>query len=122
MKTMHWLTGMKTTNYLIILLTVVVLALVGCSKSDKAVKPQRRPGVVDLSLLQQQFPNPTPEVMTSFNKIRFACRYRTFDTAQAELDKLAQMPNLTEPQKKAVEDVVEQVKTAISMGSAKPTQ
>ena len=72
--------------------------------------------------MQQQFPNPTPEVAACLDKIRFACRYRTFDTAQAELDKLAQLPNLTEPQKKAVDEVVEQVKAAIKAGAAAPAQ
>ena len=98
-----------------------MLALAGCSKSDKG-PPPRQPGRVDLSQLQQQFPNPTPEVAACIEKARFACRYRTFDTAQAELDKLAQMPNLTEPQKKAVDEVVEQIKTAIKAGAAAPAQ
>ena len=46
----------------------------------------------------------------------------TFDSAQAELDKLAQLPNITEPQKKALDEVVEQIKTAIKAGAAAPTQ
>ena len=113
---------MKATNYLIIILTVGVLALAGCSKSDKG-PPPREPGRVDLSQLQQAFPTPTPEVTACLEKIRFSCRYRTFDTVQAELDKLAKLPDLTEPQKKAVDDVVEQVKTAINLDAAdKPTQ
>ena len=103
------------------ILTVGVLALAGCSKSDKG-SPARQPGRVDISQLQQQFPNPTPEIAACIEKVRFACRYRNFDTAQAELDKLAQMPNLTEPQKKALDEVVEQVKTAIKAGAAAPTQ
>jgi hypothetical protein len=112
---------MKVTKYLLLILTVGVLALAGCSKSDKG-PPARQPGRVDISQLQQQFPSPAPEVAASIEKVRFACRYRTFDTAQAELDKLAQLPNLTEPQKKAVDDVVEQVKSAIKAGAAAPAQ
>jgi hypothetical protein len=112
---------MKAIKYLLMILTVGVLALAGCSKSDKG-PPPREPGRVDLSQLQQQFPNPTPEIAACIEKVRFACRYRTFDTAQAELDKLAQLPNLTEPQKKAVDEVVEQVKTAIKAGANRPTQ
>jgi hypothetical protein len=112
---------MKATKYLLVILTVGVLALAGCSKSDKG-PPPRQPGRVDLSQLQQQFPNPTPEVAACLDKVRFACRYRTFDTAQPELEKLAQLPNLTEQQKKAVEDVVEQIKTAVKAGAAAPAQ
>jgi hypothetical protein len=113
---------MKTTQYLFIILTVGVLALVGCSKSDKQDKTARVVGRVDLSQLQEQFPNPPPEVSACLDKIRFACRYRTFDVAQAELDKLAQMPNLTEPQKKAMDEVVEQLKAAVAAGIGRPTQ
>ena len=114
---------MKTTNYLIIMILAVgVLALAGCSKSDKKATPARVPGMVDLTQMQEQFPNSTPEVTASLQKIRMACRYRTFDTAQAELDKLAKLPDLTDPQKKAVEEVIEQVKTAISSGAGKAAQ
>ena len=112
---------MKATKYLLMIVTVGVLALAGCGKSDKG-PPPREPGRVDLSQLQQQFPNPTPEVTACLDKARFACRYRTFDTAQVELDKLAQMPDLTEPQKKAVNEVVEQIKAAIAAGAGRPTQ
>ena len=101
---------------------VGVLALAGCSKSDKKATPARVPGMVDLTQMQEQFPNSTPEVTASLQKIRMACRYRTFDTAQAELDKLAKLPDLTDPQKKAVEEVIEQVKTAISSGAGKAAQ
>jgi hypothetical protein len=112
---------MKATKYLLMILTVGVLALAGCSKSDKG-PPAREPGRVDFTQLQQQFPNPTPEVAACIEKVRFACRYRTFDTAQAELEKFAQTANLTEPQKKAVDEVVEQVKTAIKAGAGRPSQ
>jgi hypothetical protein len=113
---------MKTTNYLIMIIAVGVLALAGCGKSDKNAKAPRVPGRVDLSQVQEQFPNPTPEAAACLDKIRFACRYRTFDTAQAELDKLAKLPDLTEPQKKAVDEVIEQVKVAISSGAGRPPQ
>jgi hypothetical protein len=113
---------MKTNNYLIIILTVGVLALAGCGKSDKQATTARVPGRVDLSQLQLQFPNPAPEVSASLNKIRFSLRYRTFDTAGVELDKLAHLPNLTDQQKKAVDDVIEQVKAAINAVPARPAQ
>ena len=112
---------MKATKYLLMILTVGVLALAGCGKSEKG-PPPRQPGRVDLTQLHEQFPNPTPEVSACLDKARFACRYRTFETAQAELDKLAQMPDLTAPQKKALDEAIEQVKAAISAGTSRPTQ
>jgi uncharacterized lipoprotein len=113
---------MKATNYLIIILAVGVLALAGCGKSNEPKPGARRPGVVDLSALQLAFPNPAPEVSSSLDKLRFSLRYRTFDAAVVELDKLSNLPNLTEPQKKAVADVIEQVKAAINAVPAQPAQ
>ncbi len=116
-KSVRFLIAMKTIKYLLMILTVGVLAVAGCSKSGDKTQQARQPGRVDLSQLQEQFPNPSPEMAASLQKIRFNCRYRTFDGAQAELDKLAQMPTLTEPQKKAVNDVIEQVKAAVAAGA-----
>ena len=104
------------------ILTVGVLAVAGCGKSDKQDKLVRVPGRVDLSQMQEQFPNPAPEIAACLDKIRFNCRYRTFDAAQAELDKLVQTPNLTEPQKKAVNEVIEQVKAAVAAGTGQQPQ
>ena len=103
---------MKTTNYLLMLLMAGVLALAGCGKSGKPAPTARPPGVVDLGALQQAFPAPTPDILRSLDRLRFATRYRQFDAAFAELDKLAHSPNLTDPQKKAINDVTEQVKQA----------
>ena len=106
---------MKITNYLIIILTAGVLALTGCGKSgDKSVPPPPA-GVVDFSALQTAFPAPTPEISTSFSKLGFATRYRQFEPALVELDKLSRLPNLTEAQKKAVDEVIEQVKQALAV-------
>ena len=52
-----------------------VLALAGCGKSgDKA--PPAAAGAIDLAALQQAFTSAGPEVQNSFDKIRFAIRYR----------------------------------------------
>ena len=112
---------MKMTCFLLVLLTVGVTALVGCGKSGDSKKGAVPPGTVDLGSLQEAFPNPTPEVTTSFNKLRFSTRYRQFPLALTELDKLAKLPNLTEPQKKAVATAIEQVKAAIQATPAAPS-
>ena len=110
------------TNYLLVAIAIGVLALVGCSKSNEQKPGAHPPGVIDLSNLQQQFPNPTPEVTSSLSKIRFANRYRTFDTGLAELDKLSQMPGITDQQKKAIDELAAQFKAAASAAPPKPTQ
>jgi hypothetical protein len=112
---------MKATHYLLIVVMAGVLALVGCGKSTPKAPP-RQPGVVDLTDLQQAFPTPTPDAKTSLDKLRFSARYGRFEAALVELDKLAGLPDLTDPQKKAINEVIEQVKTAINMRPAAPSQ
>ncbi len=113
---------MKSIPLLLVIITVGGLALVGCGKSGEPKPGAVPPGVVDLGSLQQAFPEPTPEISTTLNKLRFSVRYRQLQPALAELEKLSKLPNLTEPQKKAVNDVMEQVKVAIKTLPAPPPQ
>jgi len=115
---------MRITPYLLVVLMAGVLALAGCGKSDKSAAgaAQRQPGVVDLGPLQAAFPDPSPEVHGVLDKIRFNTRYGMHEQSLAELDKLNGMPNLTDPQKKAVADAIEQVKAAAQAKAAAPSQ
>jgi hypothetical protein len=112
----------KMTNCLPILLLAGVFALAGCGKSSKP-QPSADAAVMDMRQLQQAFPSPSNEVQSSLDKVRMAIRYRQVEVVLAELDKLANNASLTEPQKKAVNDKIEQVKQAISAAAAaKPAQ
>jgi hypothetical protein len=113
---------MRTTGCLLLALTVGVLAPVGCGKSGEPKPAPLIPGAVNLSGIQQAFPAPTPEVTKSIDRLRFAVRYRTFDAALAELDKLSRLPNLTDQQKKAVNDTIAQVKVVLNTLPPKPAQ
>ena len=108
-------------NYLLMILMAGMLAFTGCGKSGKPAASTRTPGTVDITDVQLAFPAPPPEVTTSLDKIRFALRYRQYDGVLVELDKLTHIPNLTDPQKKAIDEVIEQVKQAIAF-QAKPPQ
>ena len=110
---------MKMINYLLVILTAGILALTGCGK-EKA--PPLPPGVVDFGPLQAAFPTPSPEIMTSLQKIRMSARYRQFDAAAAELEALKQAPDLNDAQKKAVADAIEKVKVASTQVPANPAQ
>jgi hypothetical protein len=112
---------MKTTRYLFIVLMAGTLALVGCGKSTKETAAPRQPGVVDLGPLQTAFPDAAGDTKASLDKLRFAARYGQLEAELVELDKLIAVPNLTDPQKKAVNDVIEQVKVAIQARPA-PSQ
>src|ERR1035438_600306 len=105
---------MRILNYPLMILMAGVLAQAGCGKSGKAAAPTHPPGTVDFSDLQKAFPAPTPEISSSLDKARFSARYRQYDIVLVELDKLTHIPNLTDPQKKAIDDEIEQVKQAIA--------
>ena len=106
---------------LLVLLAASLVAFVGCGKSRES-KPAPPPGAIDIGSLQQAFPTPPPEVTSCIEKLRYAARYRQFGPALAELNKLAQLPTLTGPQKHAVSNVIEQVKVASQTGPPTPSR
>jgi len=101
------------------ILAAALLATAGCGKASKP-QPTAATALMDMGKLQETFQPPSPEFQNSLTKLRFAIRYGQFDAALAELDKLAHSASLTEPQKKAVDDKVEQVKQAIASTAPKP--
>ncbi len=107
---------MKTTNWGLAILTVFFLASAGCRKSEQAVAPPREFfGVkVDLPSLEADFANAGPEVQDSVSSIKSFFRYGQFARAMVELNKLSNTPNLTKPQKKLVNDLLEQTKQVIA--------
>src|ERR1039457_5985614 len=103
---------MRTTkNCLLMVLLGGVLAFAGCGKSDKSTA-QHIPATMDVAKLQQAFPSPTPGQQSALGKVQQSVRYGLLPDALASLDKLASDPSLTEPQKKAVSDMIEGVKQA----------
>jgi hypothetical protein len=113
---------MKLTSYLVVALVAGLLAVAGCGKSNTPKPGTPIPGAVDVTALQQAFPKPPPEVLAAVDKLRFAIRYRKFDAAFPELEKLSRLPNLTDQQKKAIDDVIGQVKAAMAAAPAAPAQ
>lgn len=106
---------MRIARYLFIVLMAGAFALAGCGKSSKPdASAQKTPGAIDIGALQQAFPDPSPEVRSAIDQARFNIRYGLHEKTLAALDTLSALPNLTEPQKKAVADAIEQVKAAIN--------
>ena len=112
---------MKTTTCLLMVLMAGLLALAGCGK-PKPPPPPPVPPVADVGKLYEVFPSPSAEVNLCLDKVRFAVRYRQYEVAAVELEKLAQIPDLSDAQKKVINDKAEQVKQAIEAASAKPPQ
>ncbi len=105
---------MKTTQWITGLLVAGVIALAGCGKSSEPAPGAANSPMVDLMKLTEAFQTATPELRGSVDKIRMGVRYSNYPEALVELDKLASDANVTEPQKKAVNDVIEQLKKALS--------
>ena len=109
---MNWITG---------LLVAGLLAGAGCGKSEKN-SAQSIPATMDLAKFSQAFPSPTPEQQSNLAKVREGVRYRLYPRALEALDTLAGDPALTEPQKKAVNEMLQGVKVAMANVPAVPAQ
>jgi hypothetical protein len=112
---------MKTTNSLLVILVACLLALVGCGKSNKGSDQSDTAGI-NLPKLQEAFPSPTPEQQSAIAKVFEGTRYGLYPQALAALDKLAADPKLTEPQKKAVNDLIQGIKQTMAKAPAPPAQ
>ena len=102
---------MKILNIMLGCLAAVCLMAAGCSKSEQAPQAPDINGVtVDIPKLNQAFESATPEVKASVTQVGFSIRYGKYEDALMALDKLSSDASLTEPQKKVVAEVIEQVK------------
>jgi hypothetical protein len=117
---------MKTTHGVVVILAVLLLAGMGCKKSERGVvvAPAREVfGVmVDLPRLDVDFTNASPAVMNSVAVIKSAYRYGRFEQAAAELDKLSNDAGLTPAQQKLVTTLIEQTKQVIAKAPRPSTQ
>jgi len=91
-------------------LTGCLLIGSGCGKPAPPPAPQVDGVTVDLPKLNDAFANAGQETRTTVTMVGFNIRYKKFEDALMALDKLANDPSVTEPQKKIVNDVIEQVK------------
>ena len=110
----------KTTNWVLGILAVSLLALAGCKKSGQSLSPPREFfGVkVDLPRLEVDFANASPAMQDSVDAIKASFRYGRFTQAGVELDKLSNNPDLTPSQKKLVGDLLEQTNQVIAKAPA----
>lgn len=106
------------------MLVIGLLALVGCKKAEQAAGPTYEYfGVkVDVPKLDAEFANPNQGVQDRLNLIKRFFRYGQFAQAVPELDALSKMPNLTESQKKLVNDLIAQTRQVITKAPPQPGQ
>lgn len=112
---------MKTANWMMMLLLAGVLALAGCGKEKPAALVME--GVtVDLPKLKEAFATASPELKASVSEVGMGVRYNDYSRAFTALAKLDSAPDLTEPQKKIVSEVADQVKQLAAKAAAPPAK
>jgi predicted small lipoprotein YifL len=111
---------MKTTNWMMIVLLGTVLALAGCGKKAPPPPPSVEGVTVDLPKLREAFATATPDLQTAISQTTMCVRYGEYSRALDALGKLAAAPNLTDPQKKIVNEVTAQIKELASKVPAPP--
>jgi len=94
---------MKQIKWMAAFLMAAVLIGTGCS--EKGVKTSK---------LESSFKGSEPAAQSSVDKVVAAVKSEDYAAASAELQKLAAQAKLTDAQKQAVTDVVEQVKKALA--------
>lgn len=116
---------MKTTHWIFTALTICSVALAGCKKAEDAPGPvpvYYGVQMVDLPKLDTDFANASQDVQSSVSSVKRSLRYGLFPQALAELGKLAKNPNLSEPQKQVINNLVEQTQQVIANSKAPPGQ
>jgi uncharacterized lipoprotein NlpE involved in copper resistance len=114
---------MKTANWMMMFLLAGVLALVGCGKAKEEPRTMVAEGVqVDVPKLEAAFATVGPELQKNVGEVRVALRYADYPTVLSALDKLANAPSLTEPQKKILSVVTDQVKQVASKAAVPPAR
>jgi hypothetical protein len=112
---------MKTIQWPLALMAAAAFALAGCKKSQEQPPDtyQIGGGTVDVPKLRQAFSTSTnPAVRRLLFEVDQQVRIRDYVKGLMALDELSNQPDLTEPQKKIVVDVIEQVKKLASNAPA----
>ena len=107
---------MKTTS-LVCGVIVVCLLGPGCKKQAPPSPPgtiQLYGVTVDLPKLDTEFQNASPEVQAAVTQVKNTYRYGQLSRMVEELDKLENNASLSEPQKKLVSGLIEQMKQVIA--------
>jgi hypothetical protein len=90
----------------------VCLLVAGCKKEEAA--PPVPQGGIDMPKLNEALSTASAEAKAALADVQFGIRYNDYPKALQALNKLAATSGLTDAQKKAINDMIEQVKTAIA--------
>jgi hypothetical protein len=117
---LHASRDMKVHNVASALLAVCLVAFASCKKSEQSVTPNTEfNGVkVEWPKLETEFGSGDQEMQRAASLAVRHIRYSQLPDAVGDLERLSGDPKLTEPQKKVVTDLLEQVKQALAKAPA----
>jgi hypothetical protein len=107
---------MKAERIITGLFVIAVLALGGCRKkaAQQTPPPWKLYGVpIDEPKLSMMLTNVGPEADAQLNQLQAALRQQAYGKAIMTLEKLANNPQLSDPQKQVVNQVIEEIKQAV---------
>jgi hypothetical protein len=112
----------KTPNLCLLLLICLAIGA-GCKKDDQPGTVQQFLGTeADWPKLEAEFATSAPDVQNSFGRLKRFFRYGQLPQALVELDQLSKNPQLTEPQKKLISDLITQTKQKLNDAPPSPGQ
>ena len=103
----------KTINLAAVFLAGIVL-LGGCKKSDAPAAGIPPPLVINASTFRPAFASASPEIQAVAKQVMMNMQGSMYQPALSGLATLAANPALTEPQKKAVSDLTDQLNKKIA--------
>ena len=105
---------MKSHFFALTLLCMLSLMLQGCGKTSSAS--------VDPSTIEKSFASAEDSVKAAATKAVNAMKSADYNAAMAELLKLAADPKLTDQQKRAIAETLDQLKNALTDSGRKPAK
>ncbi len=112
---------MKAIIGLLGVLTLSLLFFVGCSKSESSGASTGEAQVIDATRFRPAFATAPPEVRAAVDDVMMSIQASLYPKALAGLDKLANTPTLTEPQRAAVADLTNQLKRKMAAEAPAPS-
>jgi hypothetical protein len=112
---------MNLPKWLMMVLCAGVFAFAGCGSKKTTPAPTVNGVTVDMPKLRDAFANAGPDLQTDLSEVNMGIRYGDYSRALTALGKLSAAPSLTDAQKKAVNEVTEQVKQLASKTTPAPS-
>ena len=112
----------QNVSWILALEVLLLLGFVACRKAELPPDPAAEYfGIkVDWPKLDTEFANPTQDMRDNLSIIKRFFRLGQIPRARAELEKLSSNPTLTEPQKKLVNDLLDQTKEVLAKAPPPP--